>query len=58
MLIERGDLDTGPKVVPIPTISLIAPEALSIGITSAPISGAYPIPPEEPNETISPPLGT
>ena len=40
-----------------PTIPVIAPEPLSWGFTFAGIKGAYPNPPVEPRDTITPPLG-
>ena len=47
-----------PEEVPIPTMLVIAPSAFLNALTFAPSSGAYPVPGVEPNETISPPLGT
>ena len=47
-----------PEDVAIPTTLVIPPFASLNAFTFAPSSGAYPRPGVEPNETISPPLGT
>ena len=47
-----------PDDVAIPTILVIPPFASLNAFTFAPCNGAYPVPGVEPNETISPPLGT
>ena len=47
-----------PEDVAIPTTLVIPPFASLNAFTFAPCSGAYPVPGVDPNETISPPLGT
>ena len=52
MLIARAK-----PVVANPTTDVIDLPAPVIGLTCAPIRGAYPVPPVAPSETITPPLG-
>ena len=52
MLIARAK-----PVVANPTTDVIDLPAPVIGLTCAPIRGAYPVPPVAPSETMTPPLG-
>ena len=47
-----------PEDVAVPTMLVNPPSAFLNAFTFAPCNGAYPVPGVEPNETMSPPLGT
>ena len=53
----EGETDWLYTVDPIPT-PVIVPNWFNIPVTAAPTSGATPNPPDDPNDTIFPPLGS
>ena len=57
---DTSPLYPDPRDPPVNAVDspVIVPPALTVAVTAAPTKGAYPNPPEEPNETITPPLGS
>ena len=58
--IDTNPLYPDPKVPPVNAVvnPVMEPPAPTTALTAAPTKGAYPNPPEEPRETITPPLGS